>query len=359
MIKILHMVAIMNLGGQETLIMNVFRELDRKKYQFDFIVQRNDKGFYDDEIKRLGGNIYIIDRLTKNPIKHFYQLFKILKNNKYDVFHRHTNSSIVFLDVLVAKICNISKIVVHSHSTSSNTSNFIHKLFKPILNVFKIIRVACSSDAGKFMFGTKKFKIINNGINIEKFSYNERIRNKIRENLNIDKNEIVIGHVGRFTYEKNQEFIIEIFSDLIKDTLYNYKLLLIGDGDNIIYIRDKANNCGLDKKVVFLGNKKNVNEYLQAFDLFVFPSLYEGLGISLIEAQTSGIRCIASNHIPKESIITNNIYVLELNKLKWTKKIKELSGSKYDRKQFNINEKILNFSIKKTVDDFCLLYCKE
>lgn len=354
--KIIHMVGTMNLGGQETLIMNVYNKIDRNKYQFDFIVQSNEKGFYDDEIKRLGGKIHVITRLTKNPVKHILELRKILKNDSYCAFHRHTNSSIIFIDLVVAKLCKIKNIIVHSHSTHSNRSNIIHYLFRPFINWFSTHKIACSHDAGKFMFGKSKFEIINNGIDVKKFIFNNKVREKLRKKFNFKNTDIVIGHVGRFTDEKNHEFIIKMFDTIRgENDKHNYYLLLIGDGPNRDYIEQLVNESELDKCVSFLGNVTNVYDYLQCMDLFVFPSKYEGLGISLIEAQAAGLNCLIGDVIPKEAILTDHVFKYSLDDYKaWSEAIKKIKLT--SRKVYSDNDLIYNYDINKTVSDFCTLY---
>jgi len=353
--KILHIVGIMNLGGQETLIMNVFRKINRKEYQFDFVVQRSDKGYYDDEIKKLGGNIFYVEPVSKNPFKHIYQLNKILKNNNYCAFHRHTNSSIVFIDIIIAKFNKIKNIIVHCHSTKTNINSIIHTIFKPILNIFNIKRVACSKDAGIFMFGNNQFKVINNGIEIKNYLFNESVRNIIRKKYNIS-NECIIGHVGRFNNEKNHPFIINMFCQLLKYR-NDFKLFLIGDGDNRKYIEKLVYEKKIQDKVVFLGNVNNVYDYLQAIDVFVFPSIYEGLGISLIEAQASSLNCLVSNSIPNEALLTNNVKVLSLDNIEnWVKEIIKLSNYSKNRKVIGKKSKVYEFDIDKTIEEFCDLY---
>lgn len=323
MIRVLHIVGQMNMGGQETFIMNLYRKIDKEKVQFDFVVSSKDKGYYDDEIEENGGKIYRITSMSENILKHCNELMKILKKGNYKIIHRHTASSIILFELLVAKICNIPNIIVHSHNTNTS-KKFIHKIFRPFMNKLCNYKFACSEDAGKWLFGKKeKFEVINNGIDVKKYEYNEKIRCKKRKELKV-MNKFVIGNVARFNKQKNHEFILNVFEEILKikpDSV----LLLVGDGEEKLKIQEKCKLKKIEDKVIFLGVRKDVNEIMQAFDVFLFPSLYEGLPLTLIEAQASGIKIYASSTITPKVNITNNINFISLsdNAAMWAKKIVE------------------------------------
>ncbi len=359
MIRVLHMVGTMDLGGQETFIMNIFKNVDRTKYQFDFVVQSNNIGYYEEEIKEMGGKIYRITNFSKNPIKHIIELRRIFKDNHYDVFHRHANSSIIFIDLLVAKISKVKTRIAHCHSTHSNHNNVIHYIFRSFVNQTSNIRLACSKEAGLFMFGKSNFNVINNGINIKQFLFNQKTRKKIRKELNILDDSLVIGHVGRFAPEKNHDFIINFFERIQEKGINNTILMLIGDGPCMDKIKKQVSSKKLEEKVIFLGNKNNVYDYLQAMDIFVFPSLYEGLGISLIEAQASGLKCIVSDRIPDEAIVTKNVIKKELDAIDdWTNILLEFQENEYDRAVFSKNDKLYSYDIINTTNEICKIYKK-
>ena len=359
MIRVLHMVGTMDLGGQETFIMNIFKNVDRTKYQFDFVVQSNNIGYYEEEIKEMGGKIYRITNFSKNPIKHIIELRRIFKDNHYDVFHRHANSSIIFIDLLVAKISKVKTRIAHCHSTHSNHNNVIHYIFRSFVNQTSNIRLACSKEAGLFMFGKSNFSVINNGINIKQFLFNQKTRKKIRKELNILDDSLVIGHVGRFAPEKNHDFIINFFERILEKGINNTILMLIGDGPCMDKIKKQVSSKKLEEKVIFLGNKNNVYDYLQAMDIFVFPSLYEGLGISLIEAQASGLKCIVSDRIPDEAIVTKNVIKKELDAIDdWTNILLEFQENEYDRAVFSKNDKLYSYDIINTTNEICKIYKK-
>lgn len=355
--RVLHIVGNMNMGGQETFIMNVYENIDREKVQFDFIVHSEKEGYYDRRIKELGGRIYRISPISKHPIKSIKQFIDVIKKSKYNIVHRHTSSSIVAIEMLIAKILRVKKIIVHSHNNLCK-HKLVNKIFRPILNFCSNYKLACSTEAAKWLFGNKHYKEVNiiyNGINLKKFLYNEKIRKKIRTQLNVN-NKIVIGHIGRFEYQKNHRFIIDIFSELLKENR-KYELWLIGDGRLRKEIENYIDSKDIKEYVKLFGIVDNVNELLQAMDVFIFPSIYEGLGISLIEAQINGLKCIVSENIQEEAIITDNVSKIPLGKmLLWKKKIENIK--EYDR-NIKISDKINNFSINNVAKTLEKIYLEE
>ena len=198
MVRVLQISGNMNMGGQETFIMNVYRNVDRSKIQFDFVVHSKERGYYDDEIEKLGGRIYRITPMTKNIFKHCKELKNVIKKGKYEIVHRHTSSSIVFIDLLIEKICGVKKRIVHSHNNLSKNV-ILHKIFRPFLNLLSTDKMACSIEAAKWLFGNKYCKcaeVVNNGVELTKFLFNKEIRNLIRKKYDVEDN-IIIGHVGR------------------------------------------------------------------------------------------------------------------------------------------------------------------
>lgn len=343
------------MGGQETLIMNIYRNIDRKKIQFDFIVHSN--GYYDEEIKKMGGKIYQTCRISKSPIKYLKELSKIIKNNNYQVIHRHTCSAVIILDLLVAKICKVSKVIVHSHNNNVIKDKILHLFLRKFINILADKKYACSTSAGEWLYGKSEYEIIPNGIEISKFIYNDKIRNKIKKQENVE-NKKIIGHIGRFEPQKNHEFILEVISE-VKKYNKNIEFWLIGEGSlkNDIYI--KAEKQELIKNIKFLGIKDNVNEYLQGMDMFIFPSKYEGLGIALIEAQIAGLDCIVSPNISDEAIITKKVRKEKLEKKIWAEYIIKKCNSKANR-EININDCLIsNYDIKNITRKLTKYYLGE
>lgn len=340
--KVLHIVGTMNLGGQEAFIMNLYRNIDRSKVQFDFVVHSKEEGAYEEEIKKLGGKIYRITPISKNVVKHCTEMKKILKNESYVAIHRHTSTALVAIDLIIAKFLGVKKRIAHSHNTSTENAK-IHKMFRPILNATVNIKLACGEEAGEWLFGKRQeFIIVNNGIDIEKYKFNEKIRNDEIKKLNLD-NAKVIGHIGRFSKQKNHDFLIDMFNEIIKKDKH-FSLLLIGDGELKEKIQRKVKELNIEKNVKFLGARKDVNKILNAIDIIAFPSLYEGLPVTLIEAQTNGIPIIMSNTISNKVIYNDNILVENLeNKETWVEKI---VGNELKRTKIS-NKLIQEYDIKK------------
>ena len=322
MIKnILHVVQKMNRGGIETFIMNLYRNIDRTKYQFDFIVHTKEKGDYDDEIMSLGGRLFHIDPRGMNIHQYKKNLVFFFESNSvnYSAVHQHV-SSLTSIDVItLAKKYNIPIRIIHSHS-SSTKGGWMHRILH-LINKQRIGNVAtdffaCSDVAAKWCFaGTKSYKycvIIKNGIEANKFSFDISMREKIRSELKILNSDLVIGHVGRFNYVKNHSFLIDVFSSFLNYEP-NAKLILIGEGELLPIIQNKVIAMGLTNSVIFLGARADVADLLCAMDIFVFPSLYEGLPLALIEAQCSGLKLYCSDTVSSEVNVTQNVDFLPLS----------------------------------------------
>lgn len=309
-IRVLHIVRKMDIGGVQMMLMNYYRNIDRNLVQFDFVVQGEASGYFDDEIVSLGGNIYHVSSIKELP-EYYFELYKLLKNNQFDIVHVHHNYA-NFHGLLIAFFAGVKVRISHSHNTPPE-NRIIKKVIKRVLRVFINListnRFACSKVAFEWLYGSK-FKIgnsndyiINNAIDVSKFMFDEHTREVVRSELDIS-NDIVIGHIGSFSDQKNHRFIIKIFTE-IQRINSNSSLLLVGDGPLKEHIKNEIDKLGLRKKVKFMGNRNDVNKLLQAFDVFIFPSLYEGLGIVLVEAQSSGVICIASDTITKEVALTD------------------------------------------------------
>ena len=363
MVTVLHYVSIMNRGGQETFIMNVFRSIDRRKVTFDFLCTLSEKGDYDDEIDALGGNIYSLELgyCKVQLMDRLYALSAFLKKHKgeYDVFHIHTQHAMDgYLNAIVAKKSGIKKVVVHSHSTSTLYHPLLHYFFRPFLNTIKIDKFACSDMAGEWLFGKgKKYRIIRNGVNVEAFSYSNTTRDKIR--LENGWNDYtIIGHVGSMTYPKNHEFILDVFSEYIKINPKSI-LVLIGTGPLKNVVENKIENLKLKKSVILMGSRNDVNLLDQGLDLFLFPSRYEGLPVVLVEAQCTGVNCLISDTITPEVDVTENLYRLSLEEKAecWAKKIDEIITSTSERTSMSNAVKKAGFDIKDTALELKKFYC--
>lgn len=311
-IRVLHVVTYMGRGGLETMIMNYYRNIDRSKVQFDFLTHRSERWDYDEEIEKLGGKIYNLPRLNPFSPKYLKALDDFFRDHKeYKIVHCHQDclSGII---LKYAKKNGVPFTIAHSHNANQdkNLKYLVKLMAKKNITKYADYLFACGKEAGKWMFNTTEYTILNNAIDTESYIYNEEKSLKIRKKLGIN-NKFVVGHVGRFRHQKNHNFIIDIFkrvSEINKESV----LLLVGDGELMNDIKSKVKSLNLADKVIFLGARDDVNNLMQAMDVFLFPSLYEGFPLTMVESQASGLNCIISNKIPNECIVTKNVKVLSL-----------------------------------------------
>lgn len=328
MIRILQCVNDMHRAGLETMLMNYYRNIDRNEIQFDFLTHRPNRSDYDDEIESLGGRIFYAPRLyPQNYPKYFKWMKQFFREHpEYQIVHSHIDS-MSYLPLKAAKDANIPIRIAHSHNTS------IDKDFKYLLKQYFRSRItsvatnycACGEEAGKFLFGNKDFTFIPNAIEVDRFLYNEELRNKKRLELGI-KDEFVVGHVGRLSYQKNHKLLIEIFNRFLK-VRPSSLLILVGVGEKEDEIKKQVHKLGIDSKVKFLGNRNDVNELYQAMDVFVMPSFFEGVPVVGIEAQFSDLPCIFSDKVPVEVKFNPKTKFVGLNASldEWTTCIKEIA----------------------------------
>ena len=329
-IRILMIMGNTERGGAQAYALNVLRSIDRNLFHIDFAVNESVLDGYDEEIKSLGSDIYYFPKFHfVNYLEFSSTLNKIFEEHKFDIVEAHaTNAaSIIFR---LAKKRGIHTIA-HSHSAGyrgNKIEKIIKKAFSKLTKYESDYWFACSDLAAERLFG-KKYKLypryydIPNAINTTLFMYDEEKRFRIRQSMGIDNNAIIIGHVGSFTEPKNHSFLIDIFYELANDER-EYILLLLGDGPLREEIQEKVNKMSISNKVFFMGNKQNVNEYMMAMDVFVFPSIFEGFPIALIEAQTTGLPCYISDSITEEINQTDLITRISLNDSpkEWAKAIK-------------------------------------
>lgn len=320
-IRILHVVQRMEAGGTQAFLMNLYRNIDRSKVQFDFLVEYMEKEFYDDEIVKMGGKIYYTNfRKELNVIKFKRTMSNILKNNsEYKIIHIHA-TAIGKICVDVARKNRIPVIIAHTHNNGAVKDwKYYPKILlrKLYANSGVTDFFACSNEAGIYTFGNKKFTVIHNSIDTKKFLLDNNKREVMRNKLNLN-GKFVIGNVGRLHEQKNQIFLIEIFNELLK-VKPNAELLIIGNGPLESQLKEKCQELKIDDKIMLLGNRSDVADLYQAMDVFVLPSLFEGLGIVAIEAQAAGLPVVCSTGVAKEAEVTSNIVKIDLNdsKEKW------------------------------------------
>lgn len=335
--KVMQIVGTMNRGGAETFLMNAFRNIDREKIEFIFLCYGNAKFDYEDEIISLGGKIVRIPDIKESGIiVHIKNLNKSIIDNKITAIHTHTYYNSIF-SLIVAKICGIKIRIVHSHTTKSETNPTIIKhayflISKIGIDIFANKFVACGNAAGESLFMPwRKFKIIDNGIDIAAFTYNKNIRNAVREELNIDTKTTVLMHAGRLVEVKNHKFLIEIFAEY-KKINSNSQLILVGDGPLRLGIEKRIHKLNLSDSVKLLGLRSDIYRIYSAADVFILPSLFEGLPLVLIEAQVNGMKCIVSDTVDKNVKITDSVEFksLLITPIKWAKCIEEINKKRTD-----------------------------
>lgn len=339
-------------GGVEAVVMNYYRNIDHNKIQFDFICDSDSTNIPYEEIEKLGGRVILCSPYQK-VFKYQKELRTILRKGNYKIVHSHINTLSVF-PLYAAKRVGIPVRIAHSHSTTNKKEwkkNLMKQILRPFSKLFATDYFACTEHAGRWMFGNKAFDkgnvyVLNNAIDIDKFSYNEIIRKNKRKELNISDDTFVIGHIGRFVEQKNHRLLIDIFYEVQKER-ENSLLLLVGQGPLISEMKDKVKSLHIDSKVIFLGQVENANEYYNVMDTFVFPSLYEGLGMVAIEAQVNGLSCVVSTEIPKIAKISDNIVFLNLNDQinKWKECILSTCNKKRDN-QLIFEDKDFRYNIK-------------
>lgn len=307
-------------GGVEAVVMNYYRHIDHSKIQFDFICDSDSTCIPYEEIEKLGGRVYLVPPYQK-VFKYHFALKKLLKENNYHIVHSHINTLSVF-SLFAAKMAGIPVRIAHSHS-ATNPKEFKRNLFKQILRPFSKIfatdYMCCSEMAGRWQFGNKtydkhKVYLLNNAVDLNHFCFDSDIRKSIRKSLDIKDDMVVLGHAGRFVTVKNHRFIVELFNKYHKLNP-NSKLLLIGQGPLLNEIKNLVNSYSLNDSVVFLGQRSDVNVLYQAIDFFLLPSLYEGLGLALVEAQIAGCYAISSTNVPKKAQVGKNISFIDLDKM--------------------------------------------
>ncbi len=351
-----------NVGGMETFYMTYYRKINHDNFKIDFVTSYK-KIAFESELEERGSVVYKLPDFKKRPVSYSKGLKKILLNAKYDIVHINMLSAANILPMKVAEKCGIKKIIVHCHNNGI-PKNFIKRLLDAFNKNLYLRRknftfLACSKEAGEWMFGLKKeFQVFNNAIDLDTFKFDVKSRQKIRNQYNINDDEFLLGHVGRFSEQKNQVFLIKIMKRIVEKNS-QIKLMLIGKGADIPFIKSKIEEFNLDKHVIIVDNQNDVHEFYSAFDLFVFPSVFEGLGIVALEAQASGLQCIFSENILKiVDLNDGNIYINLDNEKEWTESILQFEEKKCERivNYENFREKgfDINYEQKKLEDIYNL-----
>ena len=368
-IKVLYFIDRMLRGGIQSLVINWISMFDKNKVKVDFLLlDDGNKYELEDILKEYGCDVYKLNGVWINQPFDFIKESKALEqffkeHNDYKIVHMHSTSK-NYMVLKYAKKYGIPTRIAHAHATDFQTSSKIKKIIGNILKS-KLLKYStdffgCSKEAGIWLFGNKiacsdKFHVIKNGVDIEKFKYNEKNRYEIRKEYNIKDTDIIIGHVGRFTEVKNHKFMIEIIDKIVKKNS-NYKIMFVGEGilkEDIINEVEKRN---LQGNVIFTGFQSEVDTYMSAFDIFILPSIYEGLGLVLIEAQANGLPCIATKGtIPNEVMMSKNFKFVDLTLRDWVNKIittdiKRTDNYKYIKKN--------GYLIENTIEELLNIYSR-
>lgn len=348
-------------GGIDSVVMNYFNNIDQNLYSFDILTHKIEDFTYAKLIKQAGGNVYILPQFNLTNIRRIvYEYRKIIQKNNYDVVHCHmANAAFIYLKI--AKDAGIQLRILHSHQ-----DHYADKLTHAVRNVplvflgkkYSNLNVACSKKAGEFLFRRKKFIVLKNGIDIRKFEYNADNRRLFREKYKLDSNAIVFGIVGRLVPQKNPFFAIDVFSEFCKIVSYNSILVIAGDGELRHSLQQYTKTRLINHNILWLGNIDNVAMLDSGLDVLLMPSKYEGLGLSLIEAQAAGVLCLASDSIPEEAFITDHIFALPIShgSSPWVSCIQEALKLNIDRKRASIDVKKMGFDSKSVGHSLSVIY---
>lgn len=311
-------------GGKETFIINIYNKLFHlNRYEFAFIAY-DETIAYEDYLKETGASTIHIPPRNKGLIKHMIALDRLLRQERYDVVWAHKTTLSACELLFLSKLHGVKKRIVHSHSSSNMGGRFtylMHSINKVMLPLWVTDRLACSESAAQWFYSTENYKIINNGIDVERFQYDPQVRDSIRKCLGLE-DSYVVGHVGRFGVEKNHTKLLNVFFEL-KKIKPDAKLVLCGDGEERTHIETQIEELHLKDSVLLLGVINNVHQVLQAMDVLMMPSLFEGLPFALLEAQASGLRCVVSDTVSQESNITGQMVFLplDLDDSKWAQEL--------------------------------------
>lgn len=351
----------MKRAGAETMIMQYLRQLVHETtFEFSILVHGNDQGDYDEEIRSMGVPIYHVPVRGQHPFTYNREVFKVLKEHPVDIIHCNMdNASGHFLKI--AKKCGIPIRIAHSHTTRILAKNPIKKIIGAIskqeIHVAATHRLACSKKAGDWLFGADTYEIVNNAINLEQYKFNPQVRNKIRHKLHINADTLVLCHIGSFSYPKNHKGLLQIFKEL-KRIRPDSRLLLAGMGPMMDDIKELTRKLELENEVVFLGLCSDVPALLQAADIFVMPSLMEGLPVAGIEAQAAGIPCYFADTITPEVCMTDQAKRVSLQSIDaWVNEIANTPKTRADR-EANKSLTMRGYNIKKEAEKLANYYKK-
>lgn len=316
--RVLVLINTIDAGGAETFVMKVFREIRKEGWCFDFLINKADSKFYKKEILESGGRIYIGMSKSKYPIKCFKFIRKIVSENKYNTVFCVSAHPAAVLDIIAAKKGGVKKVITRSANANidGKLRIFVAKLFRPLINRLSDIKLAPSTEAGVWMFGNNCLKkaelqLVNNALDTNRYCFDSLTRLRIRDSFGLSTQDFAICHIGRFSYQKNHNLLIDIFKE-VKSEWSRAKLFLVGNGELKETIENKVKDYGLVDSVKFVGIRDDIPDFLMGMDMMIFPSFYEGLPNVVIEAQATGLKCIVSDRISKEVILTDLVKMFSI-----------------------------------------------
>lgn len=310
----------MNINGISTVVMNYCKYLNKDKFNVTIIAGRPINELYVEECKKYGIALVEMPERREKPGLFYLGLFKCFIANRYDIVHVHGNSAMITPELFLAWTCGIKHRIAHSHNSTCDNMK-AHRVLLPIFNKLYTDAFACSNLAGRWLFGARKFKVLNNGFLVEKFRFDNAKRQSLRKEYGLE-NSFVVGNVARFNDQKNHPFLLNIFESVAEQKT-NVKLVLIGTGPNLESVKEKIANSKSKDRILYLGESDKVNELYNLMDVFVLPSKHEGLGIVFIEAQINGLPVVTSDQVPREVNIGERVRFLSLNEStdKWAGEI--------------------------------------
>lgn len=334
-IRVLQILGIVAGGGVEAVIMNYYEHIDRTKVQFDFIVHNDNKIDITPKVEAMGGRVYKVTPYYKNPIAFMYGIYKVIRNHHYRIVHSNMNTLSAF-PLFAARLAGVPVCILHNHSTSSpgeTKRNIMKYILRPFARLFANRYLACSQLAAVWMYGkdladSGKVTVINNAIDLSKYAFHPEKRKRLRKALGLG-DEFVVGHVGRFMFQKNHAFLLDAFAAALKKKPHMV-LLLIGDGPLRLKMEEKVQQLGIGAQVKFLGLRSDVQDLYNVMDLFVLPSHYEGLPVVGVEAQANGLSCLFSTAVTRETKLTKNAVFFDLSQgaERWAEKIVSCTGER-------------------------------
>ncbi len=359
--RLLCIICTFDTGGAETFLMKILRNIDRAQYQLDFCIMSDKTGYYEQEAASLGSRLFHIPNKSRHPLQCFKAIADIVRKNQYSCVMRVNESALSVIDLMAARCGGAKTLVMRSSNAnvSSRTLRILHKLFFFLPRMVPNVKIAPSTEAAVYTFGKrqvekKQVQFLNNGIVYANYRFDLKTRQRLQEELKI-QGKFVVGHVGRFSQQKNHAFLLDVFSE-IKKKKDHAVLLLVGTGDLEQDIRAQAEALGITDSVLFLGTRSDVPALLSAMDVLVFPSFFEGMPNVVIEAQASGLPCVAADTITPECNITGLVRFLSLaqDKTQWADAALSYADG-FERQNFDQVFKEKGYEIQSVVDRFIRL----